>query len=347
MMINYKWQMLGLAALLLLLVPTTALAQEIDQDLERDKLAQTSFKFLKISPDARAAALGDAMTSMEMRSSMAMFYNPAGMARIEGKFSAGFSITNWIADINYNAASIAYNTGRFGVVGFSLISSDYGDNFIGTVASTSEAGFTEYSELGLANPEPSSLAIGLGYAIAITDRFAVGANIKYAQQDLGSALVATGELEDNEESTLAYDFGVLYDTGFRSLKFALSVRNFSQELTYVNENFELPLSFNVGVSMDVTDFMATVDPDMHSFNLMFEAERPRDFSEQLKVGGEYMFMNILALRAGYVFPTDEQGVNLGAGLNYSAGSVGFGVDYAYTTFGVFDNVQRLGVHLSF
>lgn len=347
-MVHYKWQMLAAVALLLMLfVPATAWAQEIDQDLERDKLAQTSFKFLKISPDARAAALGDAMTSIEMGSSMAMFYNPAGMARLKGRVSAGFSITNWIADINYNAASLAINTGRFGVVGFSLISSDYGDDFIGTVAATNEAGFLEYSELGLSNPSPSSLAFGLGYAIAITDRFAVGANIKFAEQDLGEALVADGEIESNSESTLAYDFGVLYDTGFRSLKFALSVRNFSQELSYVNENFELPLTFNVGISMDMTDLMASVDPSTHSFNLMLEAERPRDFSEQLKIGGEYMFANILALRAGYVFPTDEQGVNLGAGLNYSAGSVGLGVDYAYTSFGVFDSVQRLAVNLSF
>ena len=233
------------------------------------------------------------------------------------------------------------------LLALSLISADYGSDFIGTVAAANEAGFVEYSELGISNPSPSSLSFGLGYAIAITDRFAVGANIKYAEQDLGNALVADGEVEENNESTMAFDFGVLYDTGFRSLKFALSVRNFSQELSYVNENFELPLSFNVGLSMDMTDLMVNVDPSQHSFNLMVEAERPRDFSEQIRVGGEYMFMNILALRAGYVFPTDEQGVNLGAGLNYSAGTLGLGVDYAYTTFGVFDSVQRLGVHLSF
>ncbi len=140
---------------------------------------------------------------------------------------------------------------------------------------------------------------------------------------------------------------MLYDTGFRSLNFALSVRNFSQELTYVDENFELPLTFNVGLSMDLTDLMATVDPNMHAFNFMIEAERPRDFSEQIKLGGEYTFMNILALRAGYVFPTDEAGISLGAGLNYGVSNIGIGVDYAYTTFGVFDSVQRMGVHLSF
>ncbi len=331
---------------MLMIVPI-ANAQDLTEDLGTDKLAQTSFKFLKISPDARAAALGDAMTSLEMRSSMAMFYNPAGMARIDGKVSAGFSMTNWIADINYNAASLALSTG-IGVFGVAVMAADYGDDFIGTVVSNSPLGYTEYSELGLSNPTPTALSVGLGYAVAITDRFAVGANIKYASQDLSAALItADGESTGNEESTLAYDFGVLYDTGFRSLKFAISVRNFSQELTYVDENFELPLTFNVGLSMDMTDLMANVDPSQHSFNMMLEAERPRDFSEQLKVGGEYTFMNILSLRAGYVFPTDEQGISLGAGLQYGVNNLGFGVDYAYTSFGVFDSVNRLGVHMSF
>lgn len=344
-MSHQRYQVLSVLGLILLLVPMVN-AQDLTGDLGTDKLAQTSFKFLKISPDARAAALGDAMTATEMHSSMAMFYNPAGMARLTGQFSAGFSNTQWIADISYNAVSGAVSTGNYGVFGVSLMFAEYGD-LIGTIRSSNEQGFTEYSELGLASPSPSALAIGLGYAIAITDRFSVGANVKYASQDLGQAVIsAAGQTEDNKESTVAFDFGVLYNTGFRSLNFALSVRNFSQELTYVDESFELPLTFNVGVSMNLADF-TSMDPSLHALNVMVEAERPRDFSEQISVGGEYVFRELLSLRAGYTFPADEQGVSLGAGLNYAISNIGFGVDYAYTTFGVFSNVQRIGVHLSF
>lgn len=344
-MIHQRYLVLSVLGFILLLVPTVN-AQELTEDLGTDKLAQTSFKFLKISPDARAAALGDAMTAIEMRSSMAMFYNPAGMARLPGQFSAGFSNTQWIADISYNAVSAAVNTGNYGVFGLSLFFAEYGE-VIGTIRASNDQGFLEYSELGLANPSPSALSIGLGYAIAITDRFSVGANAKYVSQDLSEAVIAaSGETTDNSESTIAFDFGVLYNTGFRSLNFALSVRNFSQEVTYVDENFELPLTFNVGVSMNLMDF-TSMDASPHTFNLMVEAERPRDFSEQISVGGEYMFRNLLSLRAGYTFPTDEQGVSLGAGLQYEVSNIGVGVDYAFTTFGVFDNVQRVGVHLAF
>lgn len=347
-MLTYRYKLLGVLLLSFLLAPA-AFAQFDPDEVGTDKLAQTSFKFLNISTDARAAALGDALTATDLHSSIAMFYNPAGMARLDRNFSASFGMTQWIADINYNAASAAFSpsNGQYGVFGVSLLFPDYGDDFVGTIVAGNERGYQEYSELGVADPSPSALSVGLGYAIALTDRFSVGANAKYVSQDLGDAVAsADGATDSNEESTVAFDFGVLYKTGFRSLNIAMSVRNFSREVTYVRENFELPLTFNVGMAMDVLD-LTTVDPNMHSFRLSVDAQRPRDFNEQLKVGGEYTFMDLLSLRAGYILPTDEQGVSLGAGLSHDLGGVAVGVDYAYTSFGVFSDVQRFGVHLGF
>ena len=50
-------------------------------------------------------------------------------------------------------------------------------------------------------------------------------------------------------------------------------------------------------------------------------------------------MNMLAIRAGFVTPTDEAGINLGVGFNMA----GFSVDVAYTDFCAFDSVMRFGV----
>lgn len=337
----------------LLAVPM-AHAQVATDDIETDKLAQTGFKFLSVSVDARSAAMADAMTADPMASSVAMFYNPAGMAWFEGNVHVGAGQTQWIADINYNIASVAFRPagGVYGVFGLSLVSVDYGSDIIGTVRANNENGFERYEDLGLANPEPTALAIGLGYAKALSDRFSVGGNVKYARQDLGSGVVARGDgsgliEESNDKNTIAFDFGVLYKTGFRSLNFAMSARNFSRELQYVQENFELPLTFRIGVSMDLMDF-TNMNRDMHALRVVLDAERPRDFSEQLKVGGEYLFMNTLALRAGYTFPTDEQGVSLGVGLQQQFGDYGIGADYAYTTFGdYFDSVNRFAIQFSF
>ncbi len=341
---NYM-KRIGILALLLFLAPG-AFAQTSTEDVGTDKLAQTSFKFLEISLSPRAAALSDAMTAADFNSSAAMFYNPAGMARLDRRFSAGFGITNWIADITYNAASAAVNT-SYGIFGASLMFSDYG-SVIATVAAANERGYMEYSEMkNVPDPSPSSMAIGIGYALGVTDRFSVGANAKYVSQDLGAAVVsAAGTTEENKVSTTAFDFGMLYKTGFRSLNLAMSVRNFSRELRYVDENFELPLTFNVGLSMNMLD-LTDMDPNMHAFRLSVEAERPRDFAEQLKAGGEYTLRNILSLRAGYTYPTDEQSLSFGGGVQYGTSVVGFSADYAYTDFGLFGAVHRMGVSLTF
>lgn len=316
-----------------------------------DKLAQTGFKFLQVPVHARIAAMGDATTALENSSSVAMFYNPANMAYLNTSSHASFGLAQWIADISYYSASVAHRPadGRYGVFGLSVISVSYGD-ILGTVIADNEKGYLDYSEMGLSNPSPSGLAFGLGYANGLTDRIAVGANVKYARQALGASVTTTtesgAETQDYNKSTVVFDFGIFYRTGFQSLNFAMSARNFSQELQYAEENFELPLSFQVGVAMNVLDF-TEIDPSMHRFDIALSAERPRDFAEQVKMGGEYTFFNTLSLRGGYLFPTDEQGINLGAGLQLSAGELALEANYAYTRFGIFGNVNRVAVDIGF
>ncbi len=347
-----------------LLTTPSAFAQTFipgpEDEVETAKRGQTGFKFLSESIDARASAMGGAVTSSSMGSSMSMFYNPASMARMDGDFSAGFGIMSYIVDIQYNAASVAYRpgSGNYGVVGLSFMNVDYGGEFFGTVRAENDQGYVETGEYS-----PTALAIGLGYARSFTDRFSVGTHIKYTQQDLGSFAKARSEdaptalddgtaatFEDYVLNTIAVDFGVLYDTGFESLSIAMNIRNFSRELVYERERFELPLTFQIGVSMDVIDLTA-LDPNMHSFLVSVDAQRPRDFAEHVKVGGEYTVMNIFSLRGGlgraFVGDDHAEGFSLGAGLKYDASGIGFGVDYAYTDFGVFDTVQRFAVNLTF
>jgi hypothetical protein len=330
-----------------------AFAQETPgfQEADVQKTSQTNFKFLSLSVDPRASAMGGAATAQDMAYSNAMFYNPATMAYMESAVSLGVMQTQWIADINYNAASVAFRpgNGNYGVIGLSFVSVDYGD-FIGTVHDANPSGY-----LDTGNFSPSALAVGVGYARALTDRFAIGGNVKYAYQDLKTSNVDFAEdfatsgnyiSRAYTKGTMVFDFGALYQTGFRSMNFAVSVRNFARELKYEQENFELPLTFRIGLSMDMLDF-ANVDRDMHSFRVAVDANRPRDFAEQIMVGGEYLFMQTVALRAGYTFPTDLEGLNLGVGVQRDLGTFGFSFNYTYTSFDVFDAVNRLGVQLSF
>lgn len=331
--------------LLTLAVALAAGAPAAQQVEEREKLAQTGLKFLSVAGDARAAGLSSAMTAAEGGAAM-LFYNAAGMAWMDRGSDVSLSQTGWIADIDYNHGAVAFRpaNGRFGVIGVTATFVDYGD-LQETIRADNDQGYVDVGTFS-----PTAFAVGLGYARAVTDRFAVGGQIKYASQDIGTAISQVGtegtyQRDGIQEGTLAYDFGVHYKTGFESLRFAVSAQNFAPDLSFSEESFQTPLTFQIGLAMDVLD-LTSLDPSVHSLVLSTDASNPRDFSEQIRVGGEYEFMDTLALRAGYSFPTDQEGLSLGAGVRQALGGVGFGADYSYTDFGVFSGVHRIAVRFS-
>jgi len=348
-----------LLLLFALVFASSAFAQDVTPGttVETEKRAQTGMKFLSTSVDARGAALGGALTAETIGSSTALFYNPASMALMEGTLSASAGNLAFIADINYNVASIAFQpTGaNIGVFGISFINVDYG-NFIGTIRADNERGFLETGDYS-----PTAMAIGVGYARSFTDRFSVGAQVKYATQDFdgnfatstttGLEVTSLSEISTTETydmNTIAVDFGVLYKTGFKSLVIAMSARNFSRELRYVRERFELPLTFQIGAQMNMID-LTSLDPEQHSFVLHVDAQRPRDFNEHVRFGAEYTFMNLISIRGGYeqLSVSEEQGVSFGAGINLDIQDFTIGADYAYTDFGVFSDVQRIALKIGF
>ena len=322
-----------LGTLLVLAVPGNA----------QQKLAQTGMKFLNVGTDPRAEGLGEAFTSIEGNSS-AMFYNPAGMARLEKFASVMLGSTEWIADIRHNFLSVALAPmeGRYGVIGISMQSVNYG-NVYETVRDGDPNGLG-YRDLGVF--QPTAFMLGVGYARALSEKFSVGGGIKFVSQDLGYAVVdLQGTEAANKTSVVAFDFGIIYRTGFKSLNFGMSVRNFSKEVKYVSEGFQLPLTFKVGVSMNAFDF-APFEHSDHAFLVSIDAEHPRDYPEQFRFGAEYTFMKILSLRIGYVNPSDEYGLEYGVGVREAVAGVGLGVDYSYTPFGIFGNVNRFSLQIS-
>jgi hypothetical protein len=310
------------------------------------KLAQTGFNFLNVSSDARAGAMGDAMNSISGYSG-ALSHNPATMADMPNLLNVNASVNSFIADIKYLSinAIVSPWSGNYGVLGISFQSVDYGD-VLGTMVWNNSKG---YLDTGVLNP--STLAIGIGYAKMISDRFSVGGQAKFAYQSLGESTIPVGNgttTKRNVANTVAFDFGTNFKTGIKSLAFGMSIRNFSKEVTYEQEQFELPLLFTIGISANVLEFFE-IPSSQQSFIISCDATHPRSHPEQLKIGAEYQFMKLIALRGGYITGEDEDGITFGLGVTSSGLGISpanFTVDYAYTPYGVFDHVQRLTVSFS-
>lgn len=301
------------------------------------KLAQTGFQFLSVAQDARAIALGDAYTTVEGMPN-GLFYNPASIVSFNGLVGVSANYFEWIADINHMSFALALNPmeGQYGVIGVSVQAVDYGD-LQGTMVWENPQGYVDTEIFN-----PSALAIGLGYGRMLTEKFMVGGQIKFVSQNLGKSVIPGEAAKSNVADVFAFDFGTIYKTGFRSLSFGMSVRNFSQEIKYEEEGFQLPLTFKIGVSIDAMDFILE-DQDKHGLLVIFDAAHPRSYPEYLNLGTEYTFMNTFAVRVGYVTNQDEYDFTAGFGIK----QFGVGLDYAYTPFGVFDNVHRFSFNFSY
>ena len=111
------------------------------------------------------------------------------------------------------------------------------------------------------------------------------------------------------------------------------------------EDFDLPLTFRIGVAMDVVrteEIRATAAVD---------AIHPNDNVEFVNSGLEMSWREILFGRIGYksLFLRDsEQGLTWGLGIHYGIVNVGtIKLDYGFADYGRLDNVQyfSLGIRL--
>ncbi len=318
------------------------------------KMAQTGFNFLSVGTDARATAMGESFTTVQ-GSSAALFYNPAGIAGISNFMDLSTNQLKWIADIKYLSGAVAFAPyeGKYGVVGISFMNINYGD-FKFTQVAQNEQGYVDLDGY----PMPKAYVMGIGYGKELSTQFSVGGQAKYAYQSLGKSLVpvyrsvtTTGgqvkvdtsyDLRDYNIGAIAFDFGTIYKTGLKSLAFGVSINNFSREIKYERESFQLPLTFRIGISMNVMDLV----PDLaenHSLFVSVDAVHPRSYAEYLNIGGEYLFAKTIALRAGYISHHTEYGLTAGIGVR----KFGVAVDYSFMPHKIFNDIQRISIGFSF
>lgn len=313
------------------------------------KYAQAGMGFLKIDPDPRVAAMGGTYAG-NIGSATAVFANPAALSMLEG-FDATASVTSWIADISLYGAAVAYRFGNIGTFGLSLVSMDYGDfrrtiPYTGTDPALRNQGYIDQGTFSV-----NEYAVGLSYARQITSQFYVGGTVRMASQDLGNVEIInelTGNIEEtgNSLNNVVLDFGTMYYTGYRDLRFGVSVRNFSNQSDYFDQRFELPLTLDFGMAMDVLS-LAGGEVENSALTLAVDWLHPRDFEERLHVGAEYAFMDMAYLRGGYKFNYDEEGLTGGLGVHLKTGGYGLKADYSYSAFGdFFGAVHRIGVGIT-
>ncbi|MGH7600525.1 MAG: PorV/PorQ family protein [bacterium] len=323
-----------------LLIASTLQAQIGIAPSDIERVGQSGWQFLKINGDPWPAAMGGAFTAISRGNANAVLGNPAALANVE-HFDLQLNRVSWIADITYQSAAFATNLSGFGAVALSVVTLDYGD-MAETVNSFLETENRTEAVVTGRFFSARDMAAGLSYARRITDKLSIGGNLRWLRQEIA-------ELSMNNWSL---DFGTMYYTGLKSLRLAMTARNFgpdahlvgwSEEYQAEPDDIRMPIDFRVGVAMDFLHESG----GPHFMTVVLEGDHPNDGQEKFHIGVDYTFEERVSLRGGYKINYDEQSFTFGGGANHTLRSTKVQVNYAYVDFGALKQVHMFSFGLSF
>jgi len=316
----------------------------------------TAVPFLTITPDTRAAAMGDAgvATSADANSS---YWNPGKLVFLEKDKGFGFtaSYTPWLARI-VNDMNLSYLSGFYKINKQQVVSASI--KFFNMGEIQFNHGPTVADQDALYNPR--EYAIDVTYSRMLTEHFGLGGTLRYIRSNLTGAISSYADAKAG--NSVAVDLGAFYSKELgnhnSSLSLGGSITNLGSKMTYTssaNKDF-IPTNLRIGgaykTHLDpmntltfVLDFNKLMVPT-HSrdrskplLSGVFSSFSDTTFSAQLKYitvspGLEYWYRDFFALRAGYHFESAIAGnrkyYTAGVGFRTSfANKDQFGLDVAY------------------
>lgn len=294
----------------------------------------SSAQFLRIPVGARAVAMGQAYSALATDGS-AIFWNPAGLMRTPGRTNYFASHAAWTADINLDYAAWHRRGQNFaeGVMFGALRSGD--------ILRTDELHQEGTGQYFNAN----QFFVGASLARAMTDRFSIGASVKFFQENL----------DQYQTRALLADLGILYYVGVGDMRIGFTVRNFGSDVRPGGEPPATPVGY-----VPASEFQSFPAPTVGAFgaartwelspkvSLLTAADfnHPSDYSESFRLGGELGLRNLLFLRMGYETNRPEGGFAAGFGVKVERKQKQVRIDYAYSDMGGFGTVHHVSVDVS-
>ena len=293
-----------------------------------EDVGTTSANFLKIPPFARAAAMGEAFTSLSDGTS-SLYYNPAGITSVMG-YEISLSHISWFQNINYEFASfiaplpwddeerIGLAFGWFQVDPMyktvELPSYDYND------LNDPSLNFADYK---LYEFSPYDFSVSLSYGKLFFENYSLGAVIRYTSQNI----------DKSSGSNISADIGAMYNAMFNSHNIRLGVvaGHLGPQIKLEQTGFNMPFIFKAGLS---DRFELFGNPLLISAQAVIHG----DYDSVYSIGAEYTLYDILSLRGGWKTGGFEH-PTFGAGIRYS----GVEFDYAFVRYDELGPTHRISM----
>ncbi|HPY96234.1 MAG TPA: PorV/PorQ family protein [Candidatus Cloacimonadota bacterium] len=296
-------------------------------------ISEAGVIFLTIEPGSRPGGMGNAYVA-QADDALANYWNPGALAFNRKTQIAGMH-TNWFGDVDgindmyfeYLAFN-KYSEDLMGNFGFHVLYLTYGEQERITENNQYDGTFNSYE-----------VAIAASYAYQYSENLGIGTTLKFILSDLSDE--GTGQTEQNEKGrgmSYAFDIGIKKkNLLINKLDFGLNIQNIGPDISFINEEQAdpLPITWRMGFSYRAVESefnKLTINADMNKLlanddsvlkrliTAWYDDPRKQEFQSTIfNVGGEYVYLNLLSIRGGYIYDKagNIMGPHFGAGVQYT------------------------------
>ena len=329
------------------------------------RAGQAGSSQLLINPWARTSGWAGANIA-GVRGLEGIYSNVAGLAFTQ-KTELIFTQTSWLqygnkmfsandAVSTISSFGFSQKVGESGVLGFSVMSMDFGEIEITTV---------DLPDGGIGTYSPKFMNMSISYAKVFSNSIYGGMTIKMISEQI-SNIGANG---------VALDAGIQYVTGKKdNLKFGISLKNVGPRMSFSGDGLsfrgivgddddykmtieqrsselELPALLNIGISYDINVMQHRLTGAGTFTSNSFQ-------KDQYRLGGEYAYNDMFMVRTGYTYEegirdpstrtTALRGPSAGFTVELPMGSNGttFGLDYSYRHTDPFQGSHTIGARIN-
>jgi hypothetical protein len=318
---------------------------------DNNRVITTAVPFLTITPDSRAAGMGDTGGAISADANGA-YWNSAKMAFIDKGYGVSGSYTPWLGKI-VNDMSLFHLAGFYKIsreqtVSASMKYFDLGEIVFNTGPDPSQI-------IGRFNPR--EFAFDVTYSRLLTENLSIGGSLRYIHSNL-TGYFNSGSTDARPGNSVAVDVGVFYTKPLVSknsnISLATGITNIGAKISYSDANNKsfIPTNFRLGsayktelnplnsftFALDFNKLLVPSPPHQNKtllsgiFGSIGDAQG--GFKEELhefttSMGVEYLYNNAFAGRVGYFLEAKDKGnrkyMTFGVGAKVNK----FSLDVAY------------------
>lgn len=275
----------------------------------------SALSFLKNDLNPQAFAMGGASIANSINL-YASESNPASLALLKNN---GIALSNVAvgAGINQSYLGVVYRPENYGTLGFNVNSLNSGEMEVRTEFEPNGTGQVFYV---------NNTAVGVNYAQKLSDRFSLGIGLRYVYEGIA----------EYNNHTVTGDLGFLYTTDYKDLTFAVVVKNFGGNSQLRGSGFEsdfnrsvlslekytTPTIFKMGFSL------VPYKTEKQKLTVAAELNHPNDNAENVRLGAEMSFGEMVFTRVGYKLSVKGQNFpTFGVGIKSRLGNNSLLIDY--------------------